>query len=82
MKRTVQRKAWFETVDADGKVEVLYVDVEFLEIRSIEGRSSVEIGQFIVTTEGQSVDKVDRGVYRVRLTGRLLHCGADQTNAP
>lgn len=82
MKRTVQRKASFETVDDEGKLEVLFVDVEVLEITSVEGRSSVEGVQMIVTGDGQTVDRLDRGKYRIRATGRLLHCGPDQFNAP
>ena len=63
-------------------MEVLDVYVEILEIMSPEGRSQTEGLQTIRTADGQDVDKLDRGKFRVRNTGRILRCDPNDPNAP
>lgn len=81
MKTTVQERTSFEVVDSEGNVELLHLFVELLEVVGAGGRSSVEGIRMLQTSEGLEVDRVARGKFRQRKSGRLLYCDPASPNA-
>lgn len=81
MKTTVQQRDTFQVLDETERMEYINVFVELLEVSVAGGRSVVEGAKSLVTAGGEEVDRIARGKFRVRRTGRRLYCDVDSPYA-
>lgn len=70
----LRKKTEFEVVDEQRQLEIVHVYVEQFEVSGPNGRRIVEGQRSFRTTGGEEVDLVSQTRFRVRATGRLLHC--------
>ncbi len=74
MKTQVQHRLSFEVLDGDETLSMVNLYVELLEVTVAGGRSIVEGRKWLRLTDGQEVDRVASGRFRVRSSGKLLYC--------
>jgi hypothetical protein len=72
MKRSKRRTGSFVASDAQGRSHTIYVYTEFLDVSSFEGPGEVEGLKELVLANGNRVNRIKKGEYKVVGTGATL----------
>jgi hypothetical protein len=67
---------FFPAVDDAGRRYTIEVWTEFLRSENFEGSGEVEGMKQLRTSDGRSLNRLDKGEYVIRLTGERLHSTA------
>lgn len=81
MAKAVRHKSSFNAVDDEGRTHVLRECVDIIDAGTLGDPNAEEEGmKSIITSDGGSVNRLDKGHYQVVGTGQ--HLFSDDPNAP